>query len=195
MPVILVQKPRFAEIADLQYRLNKTFAVGEVDWVNSILDDATENMRMILGWQVYPAAQVSYTTKIWAGIFNRLPIQPVVSLDSVVIPNTFMTYDAYDGGFEADTNGIATVTFTAGYSFVPQPLVSWTCVLAAQALDAVAKLGLLSNGGLSSIAVDDFKLVWSQSNENGQGGYTLPDRVVAQLRAAYGTTAFVTGSA
>jgi hypothetical protein len=87
------------------------------------------------------------------------------------------------------------VTFTAGYTTAPPSLVSWCCVLAAQVIDAVSKLGMLGNGGLSSISVDDFKLVWSQSAENGMGGYTLPDRVIAQLRASYGTTAYVTGSA
>jgi hypothetical protein len=163
--------------------------------VQSILDDASAHLRDILGWQVFPAAQVTYTTKVWAGIFNRLPIQPVKSIDSISIPLTVISYDAYDGGFESDTNGIAAVTFTAGYDAPPPSLVSWCCVLAAQVIDAVSKLGMLGNGGLSSISVDDFKLVWSQSAENGLGGYTLPDRVVAQLRAAYGTTAYVTGSA
>jgi hypothetical protein len=186
---------RFAEVADLQARTKVVYAGADIAWVQTLLDDASAHLRDILGWQVFPAAQVSYTTKVWAGVFNRLPIQPVISLDSVSIPDTFMTYDVYDGGFETDTNGIATITFTAGYSSAPQSLLSWCCVLAAQVIDAVTKLGMLGNGGLSSVSIDDFKLVWSQSAENGLGGYTLPDRVVAQLRAAYGTTAYVTGSA
>ena len=185
----------FATVSDLQTRTRVTYAGADIAWVQSILDDASAHLRDILGWQVFPAAQVTYTTKVWAGIFNRLPIQPVKSIDSISIPLTVMTYDAYDGGFESDTNGIATVTFTAGYATAPPSLISWCCVLAAQVIDAVSKLGMLGNGGLSSISVDDFKLVWSQSAENGLGGYTLPDRVVAQLRAAYGTTAYVTGSA
>lgn len=185
----------FATVADLQTRTKATYAGADIAWVQSILDDASAHLRDILGWQVFPAAQVSYTTKVHAGVFHRLPIQPVKSLDSVVIPLTAITYDFYDGGFEPDTNGIATVTFTAGYATAPPSLVSWCCVLASQVIDAVSKLGMLGNGGLSSISVDDFKLVWSQSAENGLGGYTLPDRVIAQLRASYGTTAYVTGSA
>jgi hypothetical protein len=194
MSVVLIQTC-FATVADLQARTKVTYAGADIDWVQTLLNDATEHLRDILGWQVYPSAQVSYTTKVWAGIFNRLPIQPVISLDSVSIPNTYMTYDVYDGGFESDTNGIATVQFTAGYSVPPPSLTSWACVLAAQVIDAVTKLGMLGNGGLSSVSIDDFKLVWSQSAENGLGGYTLPDRVVQQLRASYGTTAYVTGSA
>jgi hypothetical protein len=194
MSVVLIQTC-FATVADLQARTKVTYAGADIDWVQTLLNDATEHLRDILGWQVYPSAQVSYTTKVWAGIFNRLPIQPVISLDSISIPNTVISYDAYDGGFESDTNGIATVQFTAGYSVPPPSLTSWACVLAAQVIDAVTKLGMLGNGGLSSVAIDDFKLVWSQSAENGLGGYTLPDRVVQQLRASYGTTAYVTGSA
>jgi|GEM_PF-2453792 len=194
MSVVLIQTC-FATVADLQARTKVTYSGTDIDWVQTLLNDATEHLRDILGWQVYPSATAIYTTKVWAGIFNRLPIQPVISLDSVSIPNTYMTYDVYDGGFESDTNGIATVTFTAGYSAPPPSLTSWCCVLAAQVIDAVTKLGMLGNGGLSSVAIDDFKLVWSQSAENGLGGYTLPDRVVQQLRASYGTTAYVTGSA
>ena len=185
----------FATVSDLQTRTKVTYAGADIAWVQSILDDASAHLRDILGWQVFPAAQVSFTTKVWAGIFNRLPIQPVISLDLVSIPNTFISYDVYDGGFESDTNGIATVTFTAGYATAPPSLVSWCCVLAAQVIDTVTKLGMLGNGGLSSVAIDDFKLVWSQSAENGLGGYMLPDRVISQLRSSYGTTAYVTGSA
>lgn len=192
--VVLIQTA-FATVADLQARTKVAYTGADIDWVNTLLDDASEHLRDILGWQVYPATQATYTTKVRAGVFNRLPIQPVISLDSVSIPATFMSYDVYDGGFETDTNGIATVTFTAGYQAPPRSLVSWCCVLAAQVIDAVTKLGMLGNGGLSSVSIDDFKLVWSQSAENGLGGYTLPDRVVAQLRESYGTTAYVTGSA
>lgn len=185
---------RFAEVTDLQARTKVVYAGADIAWVQALLDDASAHLRDILGWQVFPAVQMTYTTKVWAGTFNRLPVQPVKSLDSVVIPGAFITTDVYDGGFEVDTNGIATVTFTAGYALPPDALKSWCCVLAGQAIDAVTKLGMLSNGGLSSIAVDDFKLVWSQSDENGLGGYTLPARVVARLRETYGTTAYVTGS-
>lgn len=194
MSVVLIQTC-FATVADLQARTKVIYTGADIDWVQTLLNDATEHLRDILGWRVFPSAQVTYKTKVRAGIFNRLPIQPVQSLDSVIIPATYMTFDEYDGGFETDTNGIATVTFTAGYTAPPPSLTSWCCVLAAQVIDAVTKLGMLGNGGLSSVSIDDFKLVWSQSAENGLGGYTLPERVVQQLQAAYGTTAYVTGSA
>jgi hypothetical protein len=185
----------FATVADLQARTKVVYAGADIDWVETLLDDASAHLRDILGWRVFPAAQVTYTTKVWAGAFHLLPIQPVVSVDSISIPDaTALMYDVYDGGFATNCNGLATITFTAGYPTAPKSLVSWCCVLAAQAIEAVTKLGMLSNGGLSSVAIDDFKMVWSQSPETGLGGYTLPDRVVAQLRASYGTTVFVTGA-
>jgi hypothetical protein len=193
--VVLVQTA-FATVTDLQARTNVVYSGPDLDWVQTLLSDASDHLRDILDWQVYPAAQVSYTTKLQAGMFHRFPQHPAV-LGSVSYLDTSgstpATPDVFNGGFIPSKSGIATVTFTVGYDAPPPSLVSWCCVLASQVIDAVTKLGMLGNGGLSSVAIDDFKLVWSQSAENGQGGYTLPDRVVERLRASYGTTAYVTG--
>jgi hypothetical protein len=195
--VVFIQTS-FATVADLQARTKVTYSGADIDWVQTLLNDATEHLRDIVGWQAYPTSQVSYTTKLQAGMFHRFPQHPAVIgtvsyLDaSGPVP---AAPDVFNGGFVPSKSGIATVTFTAGYSAPPPSLTSWCCVLAAQVIDAVTKLGMLGNGGLSSVSIDDFKLVWSQSAENGLGGYTLPDRVVQQLRASYGTTAYVTGSA
>jgi hypothetical protein len=59
-------------------------------------------------------------------------------------------------------------------------------------MDAVTKLGMLSSAGLSSVSIDDFKMAWANGGEGS--GYVLPDRVVEQLRASYGSSAYVTGS-
>jgi hypothetical protein len=193
--VVLIQTS-FATVADLQARTKVTYSGADGDWAQTLLNDASEHLRDILGWQVYPAAQVSYTTRLQAGTFHLFPQQPA-ALGSVAYRDTSgptpASPDVFDGGFIPSKSGIATITFTAGFQAPPPSLVSWCCVLAAQVIDAVTKLGMLGNGGLSSVAIDDFKLVWSQSAENGLGGYTLPDRVVQQLRASYGTTAYVTG--
>lgn len=195
--VVLIQTS-FATVADLQARTKVVYSGADGDWAQTLLNDASDHLRDVLGWQVYPASEVSYTTRLQAGMFHRFPQHPAV-LGSVAYLDTSGTVPAtpavFDGGFIPSKSGIATVTFTAGYQAPPPSLVSWCCVLAAQVIDAVTKLGMLGNGGLSSVGIDDFKLVWSQSAENGLGGYTLPDRVVAQLRESYGTTAYVTGSA
>ncbi|WP_426940242.1 hypothetical protein [Pseudarthrobacter sp. S6] len=192
MPVILVQKPRFAEIADLQYRLNKTFTAGETDWLNAILGDATEHLRSVLGWQVYPQATVTVRTKVNIGDFYRIPVQPVQSIGAVLVDGSAVTVDDFDGGIQFKDKGIAEITFTAGYAVLPSVLTSWTCVLAAQAIEAVKKLGMLSSAGLSSVSIDDFKMAWAGGGEGS--GFVLPERVVEQLRSAYGSSSYVTGS-
>jgi len=182
----------FATVANLQDRLKKTFTGADIAWAQTLLDDASEHLRSVLGWQVYPAATVTVRTKANAGDFYRIPVQPVQSIGTVKVDGNTVTVDEFDGGIQFDDDqGIAEITFTAGYNSVPPVLRSWTCVLAAQAIDAVTKLGMLSSAGLSSVAIDDFKMAWADGGEGS--GYVLPDRVVEKLRESYGTTAYVTG--
>ena len=196
--MVVLTQSSFATVADLQARTKVTYAGVDGDWAQTLLNDASEHLRDILGWRVYPASSVTYTTRLQAGAFHRFPQHPV-TLGSVAYADTSGPVPAapvvFNGGFVPTRSGIASITCTVGYQSPPPPLVSWCCVLAAQVIDAVTKLGMLGNGGLSSVSIDDFKLVWSQSAENGLGGYTLPDRVVDQLRASYGVTAYATGSA
>jgi hypothetical protein len=181
----------FATVADLQDRLKKTFTGADIAWAQTLLDDASDHLRSVLGWQVYPAATVTVKTKVNAGDFYRIPIQPVQSIETVKVGGDVVAVDEFDGGIQFDSEGIAEITFTAGYSTVPSVLRSWTCVLAAQAIDAVTKLGMLSSAGLSSVSIDDFKMAWADGGEGS--GYVLPDRVVEKLRESYGTSAYVTG--
>jgi len=181
----------FATVANLQDRLKKTFTGTDIAWVQTLLDDASEHLRSLLGWQVYPAATVTIKTKVNIGDFYRIPIQPVQSLGAVLVDGLAVTVTEFDGGIQFKNQGIADISFTAGYTKVPPALVSWTCVLASQAMDAVTKLGMLSSAGLSSVSIDDFKMAWANGGEGS--GYVLPDRVVSQLREQFGTSAYVTG--
>jgi hypothetical protein len=189
--VVLIQTG-FAAVTDLQARLKKVFPEDEQEWVQTLLDDASDHLREILGWQVWPAAVVTVRTKVRCGDHYTLPIQPVMSVDSVLVDGAAVTVEQYDGGIEFSDTGIADITFTAGYTEIPRILTKWTCVLAAQVIDVVTKLGMLSNGSLSSVAIDDFKMVWAQTGESSSGN-GLPDAVVAQLRESFGTTVYVTG--
>lgn len=182
----------FASVADLQDRLKRTFADPDVAWVQALLGDATEHLRSVLGWQVSPAASVTIRTKVNVGDFYRLPIQPVQAIGPVLVDGVAVTVTDFDGGIQFKDQGIADITFTAGYDTTPPVLVSWTCVLASQAMDAVVKLGMLSSAGLSSVSIDDFKMAWANGGEGS--GYVLPDRVVEQLRSSFGTSSYVTGS-
>ena len=181
----------FATVADLEKATKKTFTGQDIAWVTELLEQASGHLRTIIGWQVFPPATMTYRTRVKACEFYQLPVQPA-SLVSVVVDGTTVTTDDYDGGFEPERGGTATVTFTAGYSSCPPDLKSWTVVLASQVMDVVTKLGMLSSGGLSSVAIDDFKMVWTQTGEN-TAGYGIPDAVAVRLKEAYGASAYVTG--
>lgn len=190
MAVVLIQTG-FAAVTDLQDRLKKVFPDEEWEWVQTLLDDASDHLRDLLGWQVWPAAVVTIRTRVKCGDFYPLPIQPVMSVDAVLVDGTAVTVEQFDGGIEFENTGIADITFTAGYSAIPRTLTAWTCVLAAQVIDAVSKLGMLSGAGLSSVSIDDFKMAWADGAEGS--GYVLPDRVVTQLKESFGSSAYVTG--
>lgn len=181
----------FAAVTDLEARLKKVFPDPEQEWVQTLLDDASDHLRDLLGWQVWPAAAVTVRTRVKCGDFYQIPIQPVLTVGPVLVDGTAVTVTEFDGGIEFADTGIADISFTAGYPVIPRVLTSWTCVLAAQVLDAISKLGLLSGAGLSSVSIDDFKMAWANGAEGS--GYVLPDRVVTRLQESYGTSAYVTG--
>jgi hypothetical protein len=182
----------FAAVADLEKATKKSFTGQDVAWVTELLEEASAHLRTIIGWQVFPPATMSYRTRLKACEFYPLPVQPSELVGVALTDGTAVGTDTYDGGFEPDKGGTATVTLTAGYSSCPPDLKSWTVVLASQVMDVVTKLGMLSSGGLSSVAIDDFKMVWTQTGEN-TAGYGIPEAVAVRLKEAYGSSAFVTG--
>jgi hypothetical protein len=182
----------FATVADLQTATKKTYTGQDITWVTELLEQASAHLRTILGWQVYPPTAMTYRTRIRACEFYPLPVQPATLTSVVLTDGTVVVTDHFDGGFEPETGGTAVVTFTAGYAAAPPDLKSWTIVLASQVIDVVSKLGMLSSGGLSSVAIDDFKMVWSQTGEN-TAGYGVPETVAARLKESFGSSAYVTG--
>jgi hypothetical protein len=84
------------------------------------------------------------------------------------------------------------VTFTFGYAVAPDGLKRWTCLLVSQALVPLELNLGLSVGGLSSVALDDFKVAFADGGE--ATGMSLSDRNVALLRRQYGTDVHVGGS-
>ena len=183
----------FAALTDLQTAIKRTFTGTDVAWATDLLAQASDHLRSeVLGWQVYPQVSVKYRTLIRCGEFYRLPSQPS-TLTSVVMAedSSTATVDEYDGGFVPDRSGIATVTYTSGYAAAPAVLRSWTIVLAAQLVENVEKLNLLTSDGLSSVSIDDFKLVW---NQQGQGGFGIPPHAVAALQREFTSPAEVTGA-
>lgn len=177
----------FATYSDLEARLNRTFSVDERAWITTLLEDASTYLRdEVIGLQVFPQSQVTFTA--FPSQFQVvLPQQPVISVDAVTRNGAPIAYTVRDGVIFLHDNEAVDVTFTFGYAVAPAGLKRWACVLVSQVLTTLElKLGL-TVGGLSSVAIDDFKV--SFADGGADTGMQLNDRNIALIRAqyAYGT--------
>lgn len=179
----------FATYQDLELRLNRTFTVAERPWITSLLEDASTYLRDdVLGLQVFPRATSTFTAWPEGGRVD-LPQAPVVSVGAVVQEGVTLVadegYTRRDNTLYFQSDEPVTVTFTYGYLVAPESLRRWTCVLVSQALLPLEQSLGLTAGGLSSIAIDDFKAAWADAG--AESGITLSDRNIALLREQFGS--------
>lgn len=169
----------FATTAQLSALLNREFSIDETEQVEALLAVASDHIRAVVGQDIFPQRRVTF--KAWPDVAGRvdLPQQPVVEVHSVT-----GGFD-YDGeSVTAHASGPVDVEFTYGYAEPPEFIASLTCVLAAQAFKML-ELGLgLSAGGLSSVAIDDFRAAFADGGE--QTGISLTPRNEALLRERFG---------
>lgn len=182
----------FATADDLAVRLNRTFTVGEEAWVTALLEDAAEFMRGVMGSQVYPSTQSTYVAYP-AGGRVTLPQAPVRSVDVVERDGVELVLDTdytrrQDSLFVGCDDPVD-VTFTYGLDAAPADLVSINCALVSQMMLTVsAGLGL-TGGGLSSVAIDDFRAAFADGGAST--GLSMTDATRAYLINRYGTSAWV----
>jgi hypothetical protein len=187
----------FATFQDLQARLNREFTVAEQSWITVLLEDASTYLREdVLGLQVYP--QSTSTVEMFPdGGRVDIPNPPLISIgavtrsgspveyvrrhNTVYVPIEYVPESVGLGGY-VETPIL--VTFTYGYALAPESLKRWACVLVSQALLPLEQNLGLTVGGLSSVAVDDFKLAFADAGE--MSGIALSDRNVALLREQFG---------
>lgn len=174
----------FATAAELGVKLNRTFAVGaETAWVDSLLADASDHLRSVIGQQVYPVTTSEYVAYPSGGRVD-LPQWPVVSVTSVKRLGVVIDYTYRPGFVMVAGDDPCDVMFTWGYTAVPNELKRLACVLVSSALLPLEqKLGLTA-GGLSSIAIDDFKIAWADAGE--QSGMTLTAHAEAAIKQQFG---------
>jgi hypothetical protein len=179
----------FATYAELGVALNRTFTVGaESAWITSLLEDASTYLRDdVLGQQVFP--QTSSTFTAWPdGGRVDLPQSPVISVDSVVRDGVALVldddYTRRDNTISVNDDKPLDITFTYGYATAPESLKRWCMVLVSQALIPLEQQLGLNAGGLSSVAIDDFKAAWANAGE--ESGITLSDRNIKLLREQFG---------
>ncbi|WP_311478398.1 hypothetical protein [uncultured Gulosibacter sp.] len=181
----------FATVEQLQLRMNTTFDNDSVPQVEALLEDATQAIRADIGQHVAPRQTATFSD--WPDSEGRvyLPQTPVVDVSAVTAKDMPVAFTLRDNYVTVPVTEKVTVTFTYGFAEVPRDLEHWTCVLTATAL-ANLDLGVgLAPGGLSSVAIDDFRASWADGGD--KAGMTLPERVAQQLREQYGGgTAVVT---
>ena len=198
----------FATIADLQ---NRGFVmvdargvqVVDEDVATLLLDDASEYLRGIIGNRVWPAGQSTVT--LWAQPgwqWLDIPITPLVSVDSVVLtptnpwllqylPPTGVLVERFDQSIRVCGPAKVTAVITHGFATIPQELTAWTCVLAAQVINSLQQLGTFGSGGVTSLAMEDYRITYQQGTLDP---FALPDRVADNLRSRFGGGPQVTTS-
>lgn len=178
----------FATHEDLAKRLNRTFTPDEEAWVTTLLEDAADFMRGVMRNQVYPSSQSTYVAYPAGGRVD-LPQGFVRSVDSVKRDDTDVPFVRREDSVFVDGVAPVSVTFTYGLSAAPGDLVSINCALVSQMMLTVqAGLGL-SGGGLSSVAIDDFKAAFADGGSST--GLSLSEHTRAYLEERYGRTSWV----
>lgn len=177
----------FATADDLAARLNRTFSAEEEAWITTLLEDASTYLRGVIGQTVFPATAATFVAYPEAGRVD-LPQYPVVSVDLVerdgetLVLDTDYTYRP--GYITVDCDDPIEVTFTYGYATAPDELRRLACVLVSQALLTLENNLGMTAGGLSSVAIDDFKLAWADAG--GQSGMVLTPHAELSVRRQFG---------
>jgi hypothetical protein len=177
----------FATYQNLEARLNRTFTDTEQPWITTLLEDASTYLRDdVLGLQVFP--QSSSTVTFWPdGGRVDIPNPPLISIDLVVQDGvTLVDYERRDSILSFQSDLPVTVTFTYGFATAPVSLQRWACVLVSQALLPIEQGLGLTVGGLSSVAIDDFKIAFADAGE--ATGMALTDRNIALIRRQFGAS-------
>lgn len=177
----------FATIDDLEKLTGRTFESGQTAQVEGLLESASTYLRSVVGQQVYPQATVEYTDWPTAGRLD-LPQFPVVEVVSVMRDGVAVDYTYRPGYITVSCDDPVDVTYTFGYATAPDRLRDMACVLVSSALLTIeAELGLTA-GGISSVAIDDFRLAFADGG--AQSGMTLPKVTEDALRAEFGRGGF-----
>lgn len=173
----------FASVADLALLTGRVFTTEQAAQATALLEAASAYLRSVIGQDVYPATTTTYTAYPMSGR-EDIPQWPVASIDSVRRDGSTIDYTYRPGYILVSGDEPVSITFTWGYISPPVELNRLACVLAAQALSTI-ELGLgLTAGGLSSVAIDDFKAAFADGGAST--GMTLSPHAEAAVRQRFG---------
>lgn len=174
----------FATYEDLGLLLNREFTTEEQPWITGLLESASTYLRSVAdGNQIYPQDSATYTDYPDGGRCD-LPQQPTISVDSVQRDSADIDYTYRPGYIMVDGDLPVDITFTYGYETPPAELTRLACVLVSAALLPLEQSLGLTAGGLSSVAIDDFKMAWADAGS--ASGMVLPPIQEAAVRRQYG---------
>lgn len=177
----------FATVQDLEALTGRHFDDAQVGQIVKLLEAASTYLRSVVGQHVYPQATVTYTDWPTAGRID-LPQFPVVSIGSVKRDGEAIDYRYRPGYLMVSGEDAVEVTYTYGHAEPPARLNDLACVLVSSALLTLeAELGLTA-GGISSVAIDDFRVAFADGG--AQSGMTLPSIQERALRAEFGRGGF-----
>ena len=182
----------FATSEDLGKQLNRTFDAAEIVWVTDLLETASDYLRSEIGWDMFPVRSTTFTT--WPDADGEVPLpqHPVVSVDSVTVDGAPVAFVYQRGILKVAVDSDVDVTFTFGASEAPSDLRMWACVLVSQMLFPLEQQLGMTVGGLSSVAIDDFKVAFADGGD--KTGLYLSDRTLGHLRSKYRGSVTVGGS-
>lgn len=181
----------FADVPDLQ-ALGVEVVDGEDAYVQALLDAASDHLRTIIGPISIPSRTVTVNLHQYDGDrWLQIPVPMVKSITSMTVDGYVVVNPVLiDGTVEVSGPADVVLTLVAGLDVVPPELVTWTCVLGSQAYDTLQELGTLGGGGVTSIAMEDFRKTYATVDA---GAFALPARVEDLLRNKYGSGVVVVG--
>lgn len=181
----------FATYQELGKRLNRFLTEAEGLWLTELLEDSAEYMRGIIGEQVYPPKQITF--EAWPELgWVDLPALAIQSVDAVEQGGVPVPWEKRLNRIHVGCRESVQVTVTVGFTVAPRDLIGLNCALVASPMLLVeAGIGL-QVGGLSSVALDDFKMAFADAGEQ-TGGFALPEHQRDYLKKRYGSSVFTTG--
>lgn len=171
----------FATVDELGAMLGTSF--DDEDQVKALLEAASDHLRHVIGQDVYPQTTTTYTAYPSFGR-EDLPQWPVVEVVSVKRDGVDVAYTYRPGYITVTDDDPVDVEFTWGVTAPPAELKRLTMTLAAQVLDMLKMNGALTAGGLSSLAIDDFRAAFKDGGS--ETGIALPPHVERSIRARWG---------
>lgn len=180
----------FASADEVGVALKRTFTDEEKVWIDMLLAQSAGAMRRMMGGQwVYPRKQSTFTAYPFAGRVS-LPQGCVVSIDEVTRNGAPIPWERFEDQAIVSGNEPCEVSFTYGLTECPPELVGLNTVMVSAAITLVENDLGLSVGGLSSVALDDFRIAFADGGDK-TGHLTLPQIQQDMLKQEYGLTGHV----